>query len=311
MKVSARVMVPVEITGSMIKAGTSIPEPDLSVGEVAWVSGVSYTVGVLRTYKGSVWACSTAHSARTATPDLDPSYWYRDGPTNRMAPFDDYTNTKAVSTGSITYVIQPGFHNGISVHGVEGATYSVIVKDAPGGAIVKSSSGDLFNQALGFYELLFSELVPTTQLSLDGIPLAPNAEVTISINSSPGKRVAIGTIVLGDWRQFVGERDWGGAQYGAESERKSYTLREYKFDGTYKITRRPRSRNVTCEIAIAADQAMYADAILEAIMDKAVPFEASNLPRYGYLNTVGFVTGSMRADSFGATTLKLKIEGNT
>lgn len=310
MTASARVMVPIDITASMIKTGTSIPEPDIVNGEEAWVSAANFVVGALRTFNGSVWACSKAHSGRTATPDVDPGYWYREGPTNRMAPFDDYSNTKVVSTGSLTYVVQPGFLNGLAVYGMEGATYSITIKDSPGGAILRSWSGDLYSQALGFYELLFSELVPMTQISFDDVPLAPNCEVTITVASAPGKRVALGTIKLGDWRQFIGDGKWGGAQYGAEAERKTFTLRQYNQDGTYKIIRRARSRNVSCDIAIDPEQAMYADAILDEIMDTAVPFEASGLPRYAYLNTLGFVTGSIRPDSFGKTSIKLKVEGN-
>lgn len=311
MTASARVMVPIDITPSMIKTGTSVPETDTAKGEAAWVSGASYTTGNLRNYGGSVWACSVAHSARTATPDADPGFWYREGPTNRMAPFDDYSNTKVASTGALTYVIQAGFLNGLSIYGIEAATYSIVVKDAPGGTVVSSWAGDLYSQAAGFYELLFSDLLLTTQLSFDGIPLAPAAEVTITFTSSPGKRVAIGTIKMGDWRQFIGNGSWGGTQYGAESERKSFSLREYNPDGSYKkMVRRASSRNVSCEIAIDPEQAMYADSILEAITDVAVPFEASRLPRHGYLNTLGFVTASMRPDSFGKTSIKLKVEGN-
>jgi len=310
MTTSARVMVPVAITTSMIKSGTSIPEPDPATGEVAWVSGGTYATGNERTYGGSIWACTTNHNGRTATPDVDTQYWTRLGPTNRMAPFDDYSNTKAEATGSLTYVIQPGFLNGLAVYGMEGGAYSMTVKDQPGGTVLKAWSGDLYEQASGFYELLFSPLLQLTQLSFDSIPLAPDAEVTITISSDPGKRVALGVIKVGDWRTFLGDGEFGGAEYGAEAERKSYTFRQYNADGTYKIIKRPASRNVSCSVVIEPEQAMYADAVLGEIIDTAVPFEASGLPRYGYLNTLGFVSGSIRADNYGVTSINLKIEGN-
>lgn len=310
MTASARVMVPVEITASMLKSGTTIAEPDLTSGEVAWASAGTYTAGNERTYGGSIWACSANHTGRTATPDVDTAYWTRLGPTNRMAPFDDYANTKAVATGSLTYVIQPGFLNGLAVYGMEGSTYSITVKDQPGGSVISSWSGDLYEQASGIYELLFSPLLQLTQLSFDEIPLAPDAEVTITISSDPGERVALGAIKVGDWRQFMGEGRFGGAECGAQSERKSYTFRKYNEDGTYKLVKRASSRNVSCSVVIDAEQAMYADAILGQIIDTAVPFEASGLPRYGYLNTLGFVSGSIGANSFGTTSINLKIEGN-
>lgn len=310
MTASARVMVPINVTASMLNAGTTVPEPDLVNGEFAWVAAASYTVGNQRTYAGSVWACKSPHMGRSVTPDLDLNYWYREGPTNRMAPFDDYSNTKVVGAGTLTYVIQPGFLNGVAVYGMEGSSYDVVVRDAPGGEVVRAWSGDLFSQAAGLYELLFSVLTQTEQLSFDDIPISPDVEVTITVSAPRGGRVAIGTIKLGDWRQFVGDGKIGGTQYGAESNRKSYTLRQYNQDGTYKIVRRASSRDVTCSIVIDAEQAMQADAILGEIIDTAVPFEASGLPRYGYLNTLGFVTGSIRADTFGTTSINIKVEGN-
>lgn len=310
MTTSARVMVPIDVTASMIKAGTTIPEPDLANGEVAWVSNGSYSVNNERTFNGSVWGCKLAHTGRTASPEVDVSYWYRIGPTNRMAPFDDYSNTKVVATGSLTYVVSPGFLNGLAVYGMEGSSYSIVVRDGPGGPAVREWAGDLYSQAVGFYELLFSTLAKTEQLSFDDIPLSPNAQVTITVTAAPGGRVAIGTIKFGDWRQFIGDGTFGGTQYGAESNRRSRTLREYNADGTYKIVRRATSRDVSCSIVIDAEQAMNADAVLGDIIDTAVPFEASGLPRYGYLNTLGFVTGSIRADTYGTTSINLKVEGN-
>ena len=32
------ILIPIEITDTMIKSGTSVAEPDASVGEVAWVA---------------------------------------------------------------------------------------------------------------------------------------------------------------------------------------------------------------------------------------------------------------------------------
>ncbi|WP_312488344.1 hypothetical protein [Massilia timonae] len=310
MTTSARVMVPINITAGMLKEGTTIPEPDLANGEFAWVASASYTVGNQRTYNGSVWACKLSHMGRSVTPDLDINYWYREGPTNRMAPFDDYSNTKVSGVGSLTYVIQPGFVNGLAIYGMEGSSYSIVVRDEPGGEVVRAWSGDLYSQATGLYELLFSVLVPTEQMSFDGIPISPDVEVTITLSAAPEGRVAIGTIKLGDWRQFIGDGRIGGVEYGAESDRKTRTLRTYNQDGTYKIVRRSTSRDVSCSIVIDSDQAMHADAILGEIIDTAVPFEASGLPKYGYLNTLGFVTGSIRADTFGTTSINLKVEGN-
>ncbi len=310
---AARVLVPVRITHAMIGAGTSVPEPNVANGEVAWVPSAAYVVDDLRTYNGSVWSCVRAHTGRATPPDTEvPGYWLRKGPTDRMAPFDDYVSTKARGTGTLTYVITPpGFVNGVKVYGPEGAAYSIVARAGPGGTILKMVEGDLYAQAAGFYELLFQPLRALDQFGMDDIPLALNMEITVTITSPGGGAVAVGDIKLGDWRQLIGDSKWGGVVPGAEAQRKTYTSRDYKADGTYTQTVRPaRSRDVTCRVVLDAEQAMYADAILDEIADVAVPFEATGLPRLGYLNTLCFLSGSIRADDFGGTSLTLNGKGN-
>ena len=311
MTTSARVMVPVTVVPAMILDGTSIAEPDASCGEIAWLATAAYPVGDRRTHEGSVYECVKERSATATAPTQDAAYWLRAGPTNRAAAFDDYGSTKTRALGALTFVLQPGFINGIKLYEIDGSAYSVTLKDKPGGAVLRHWSGDLYAQAAGFYELLFAPLLQQTQLTFDDVPLLPQLEVTITITSSPGLPVAVGMIKLGDWRTLLGDGKFGGTQYGAEAARKTYTFREYAVDGTYKIVRRPASRDVRCSVVVDAKQAMYADAILGEIIDMAVPFEATGLPQYGYLNTVGFVSGTVRADNCGGASINLTIQGNT
>ena len=309
MTASARLLMPIAVTPAMLGAGTTIADP--APGETAWVSAATYTTAQERTYAGSVYGCVADHTGRTATPAADPTYWLRKGPTKRMAPFDDYAATTATAIASLTYVINPTFIDGINLYGVNGAAYSITVKNAPGGTVTASKSGDLYEQAIGFYELLFSPLVKLDRVALDGIPLSPTTEVTISVTGGASDTVAVGDIKVGSWRILTGDANaFGGAEYGASSERKTYTSRIYNPDGTYKTVLRGSYRDVKCTVVIDAAQAMYADAVLAEAQDIAVPFEACGLPRYSYLATLGFVSASMSADTWGTTKLDLTIKGN-
>lgn len=307
---TARILAPLQVTASMLAAGTSIAEPDTARGEVAWVASASYTVDQLRTYAGSVYSCVKAHTGSAVVPPSDAINWLRKGPTNRMAAFDDYTTTRSVGVTSITYVLRPGFFNGLRLDGLEGAALSATLKDAPGGAVLWSWDGDLYDQAAGLYELLFQPLRPLRTVSFDGLPLSPDPELTIAISAAAGTPVGVGSIMAGDWRALAGDGAFGGAQYGASMARKSYTYWDEKADGTYSLIRRPSRRDVSCSVVIDANQAMYADALLEEIRDRLVVFEATALPRYGYLNTAGFVSGSISAPNHATTHLDLTIKGN-
>ncbi|HQY37909.1 MAG TPA: hypothetical protein PLE21_00290 [Giesbergeria sp.] len=305
---TARILVPISVTAAMLSAGTSIAEPDTTRGEAVWASGTAYTVGQRVTHSGSVW--EAVASSTGVTPGTDGKKWLRFGPTNRMAAFDDYTTTRSVGTTSITFVMRPGFINGLRLDGLEGIQLVATLKDAPGGTVIWTESVELFEQALGLYELLFSPLIALKAVSFDNLPLSPDPELTITITAASGAAVGVGSIMLGDWRPLIGDGSFGGAQYGARMVRKSYTYWDEKDDGTYSLIRRPSKRDVSCSVAIDANQAMYADALLEEITDRLVAFEASDLPRYGYLNTTGFVSGDITADNFSVTTLDLNIKGS-
>lgn len=132
----------------------------------------------LRTSNGSVWSCVKNHSGRTALPENEaPGYWLRKGPTNRQAMFDDYRSTTASAVGTLTVVLQPDLFNGISIWQMEGDTYSITVKDAPGGTVIASKSGDLYEQAAGYYELMLMPLPKLQSVSLYDIPMSATAEV--------------------------------------------------------------------------------------------------------------------------------------
>ena len=307
---SARILVPITVTAAMLSAGTSIAEPDTSRGEVAWVSGAAYTLDQLRTHAGSVYSCVKAHTGSAALPPDDKINWLRKGPTNRMAAFDDYTTTRSVATTSVTYVLRPGFVNGLRLDGLEGIQLEATLKDGPGGAVLWTQTADLWEQATGLYELLFTPLRALRVMSFDDLPLQPDPELTITITSASGGAVGVGSIMLGDWRTLMGDGSFGGAQYGARMTRKSYTYWDEKDDGTYSLIRRPSARNVDCSVVIDSGQAMHADALLDEVTDRLVAFEASNLPKYGYLNTSGFVSGSISADNYAVTSLDLTIKGS-
>lgn len=185
--------------------------------------------------RGSGFAGQT--TGRTALPG-GRQYWLRLGPTDRMAAFDDYTSTKAKGTGTLTYVIQPGFFGAVRVYG-KGDSCTITVKDEPAGAVVKTQTFDLFSQAAGFYELLFTVLPPIEVVGLDDI-LPLEARRRANRNGQPcwRRRRGGGRHQSGDWRQLIGDSAWGGTEYGASAERKSYTYRAYASDGTYTTIKR-------------------------------------------------------------------------
>lgn len=285
--------------------------------EVPWISSgpFNYYVGDLfiRTSTHRTYECVVAHAAGSgAPPENDPTRWLDVGPTNRWKAFDPYSVTPTVADGTLTYVIRPGaFVTGISIWKPQGDTYSIVVKDAPGGTVIASKTGDLYEQAVGFYEYLFQPWRLLQKISLDSIPLAADPEITVTITAPAGTRAAIGTLLIGDWRVFIGAGEWGGTEYGASSSRQSFSYLAYNDDGTIKseVIRASR-REVRASVVVPAEEAMYADALIEEILNIAVEFEATDLPRYGYLNLIGRLTADMTAENFSMTKININVKGS-
>lgn len=307
---SAVILTPTTITEDMLQPGTSLPA--LAPGEVAWSPGAAYAVDALRVHQGAVYACVRAHDGRTQTPDVDAQYWLYKEPSVRMMAFDDYGTTVTRATGELVYVIRPGFFSGIDLDNLEGGYIDITVRDAPGGAVIQHYEGDLHQQALGLYELLFMPLQPLRKLSLSGIEMYPDPEITIRITSgtvaNPGP-VGVGRITVGDWRTLLGASLHGGVEFGATVDLKTYTHFDEADDGTIKVTRRPSGINVSCRVLIDADEAAAAVDLLLTVLRRPVAFIGTDIGKYSYLNTYGFVSASAVAGNAKEANFSLKVKG--
>jgi len=304
------ILVPTDITTAMLLAGTTVAEP--AAGETAWVSAGTYALGDfrIRSTTHRIYKCVQAHTGRTALPEADSAYWSNYAPTQRFAPFDPYISTGATGTTSMTYVVQPGFFNALSLYGLVGGAISISIKDAPGGSTLYSNPDiDLFYQATGLYELLFTPLMQRDKLVLTDLPVCPTAEITLTITAASGDPVGLGMCNLGDYRAVIGDAVWGGTQYGAAAEPKTFSYIKFFEDGSAEIKRRGSATDLRGSVIMPADAAEYALATVQQVLDKPVSCIAANVPGYGYLNTVGLISGVVSADTSGSAKFAYSVKG--
>jgi hypothetical protein len=304
---SASILAPTPVTLAMLAAGTTVPLVDASVGEVAWSNATAYTLTQRVNHLGSIWECVFAHTG--TTPGTNATRWLRFGPSNRMAPFDDRPSTRTTRVTSLKYEIGLGFFTGFFVSGLVGENINVKVLAGPGGAIEFETDRDLFEQALGLFEYLFLPLRPLGQLQVQDLPLLPNGQLHITITAPGSGAVGIGMIAVGFWETLLGSGDFGGVQYGASAEVKTYSYFKENPDGSVEITPRGTARNIRCAVMIDAEEANAAADLLARIAAKPVAFVASGVGRYDYLNTFGLVSGDVSADNFSVSTVNLNIKG--
>lgn len=302
------IIIPIAITAAMIQAGTSIAEPDTTIGEVAWATG-TFAVDDERISEHGTYVCVQAHTGRVALPSADPAYWKFKQPSNRWMPFDIYKTTAATAVGSMTYVFQPGFFNALSLYGLVGLEADVTVKDAPGGTVMLAYSGDLFEQATGLYELLFTALLPREKLVIKDIPISPTAELTITVSAGVSDPVEIGMINIGDYRPVIGPAEWGGTEYGAGAEMKDFSYIKFFPDGTAEVRQGGSATDLRGTVVMPASSANYAVSTIRQVLGKPVSCIATDATGYDYLNTFGLISGSATADDFGYAKLSFAVKG--
>lgn len=308
------IIIPTAITAAMIGAGTSIAEP--STSETAWAASTAYAVGDVRIRDTThrKYRCAVAHtSAASPVPEIDPTRWVDVGPTDRWAPFDRYTNTRAMGTTSLTYVLSPGYVNALALYGLVGAQYSITIKDAPGGATIYDRAGFLTQDPQNWYEYLFVAQPAVDKLVLHNLPIRPTAEITITITAATGQPVGIGMIVVGDFVPLVGDgAEFGGVQYGATAEPVTYSYINTDEYGTTTIVRRHAATNMRCTVMLPRRYADDALKRLQSVLDQPVACIATTSTGYDGLNVFGLIsTAPVSYDSFGTASIDINVKGLT
>lgn len=303
----------IEITADMIAAATSVAEP--APGEALWAADKTWQQGerCIRTQTHRVYECvKDMGGPRATVPELDEQYWLDAGPTQRFAPFDLYINTAAQATGSITYVLSPGYFNALALYGLVGEQYQIALKDAPGGAVIWPRNGFLREDADGWYEYLFRPPRRLSKLFFSGLPIRPGAELTITISAAAGNDVAIGMILAGDMAPLISDAaQWGGVECGATAEPVTYSYINTAEDGTTKIVRRHSATNLRCSVSLPRRYADGAVALLQKTLDRPLAWIASTTaPGYAGLNVFGIASSApVSYDSYGIASIEITVKG--
>jgi hypothetical protein len=305
-----KILSPTTITESMLGAATTVTEP--AAGETAWASGGAYTVGDVRIRASThrAYRCAVAHTGSAIPPEADAACWVDAGPTARWAPFDIYTSTAATATTSMSFVINPGFFNGLALYGLVGVTVRVLIKSAPGGTALLDKDFDLFQGPSGWYEYLFTPARIINKLLVKDLPISPTAELTITITAAVGQPVAVGMIIVGDYRPLVGEdAEYGGTQYGVSVEPVTYSYISTDEYGDTKIIRRHKATGLRANVILPRANADAALEKIQDMLDIPVSWVAVDAQGFDGLNVFGLGTAKVSYDGPNLANIDISVKG--
>lgn len=304
-----KILVPITLTDAMLSSST-IAEP--AAGEAAWNAATSYTVGqrcilasTHRVYENLI-AGVNATSPDQALTGATPR-WLDYGPTLRWAAFDGVVNTPSTATTSFTYVLLPGFFNAIAFYGMDGATITVSIKNAPGGSVFYTYSGSLLEPPVDYYDYYFGVIRGLSKLVLSGILLYANPEVTITVTGVG--TVEAGMIALGDLRPLISEGGIGGTQQGASAEPFTYSYINTDAFGRTSIVRRHSATNMRASVVLPKTDADAALATVQSVLDVPAAWIATDAEGYAGLNVFGLGSGSLGYEGPNHATLNITVKG--
>jgi hypothetical protein len=236
-----KIIKPTVITDAALVSST-VPEPDVSAGEILWSPDVTYQVGnvVVRISTHTAYMRKSAGKTPGA-PESDSDNWKVVGPTNRWGGFDRKVGTAATATTSMTYVLRPGGIGGIGMLELTGRRARVQVKTAPGGPLVYDKVIELDGTLItSVYDWFFADYEQLTDVVLTDLPQQyPNCELTVQLT---GAVVSVGVLQVG---QVI---EVGSAQYGASVGIVDYSIKKADDFGNWDVFERNYSKRCTLQV---------------------------------------------------------------
>lgn len=304
------VLVPITITDAMLTSSTAA-EP--GTGETAWNAATSYTVGqeAILTSTHRVYTCQIAGVDATS-PHLaltgNSPRWKDTRATNKWACFDFRRSNQTAVVTPLTMVLRPGIFNAIKFYGLDGAAISISIKDAPGGTVIYTYSGDLQEWPVDHYDYYFGRIKVISKLLCSDIMPYADPEVTITITASAGVTVKAGVIAIGDLRQLITVDGTGGTTYGATAKPVSNSYVGLDAAGNNVINSGPKGTDMDIRIQVPIEDVDSIMATLQDVLDIPVSWIGSTATYFTGLDAfgIGVCSVSYQGPSHAIITIQVR-----
>jgi len=309
------ILVPVDIINtagviqSITAAGVALAEDP----NPAWASATTYTADQM-VYKGNrVYAATGKASNTNKDPALainqftasgEPNFWIDVGPTNRTAMFDGLINSQTSSASPLVFTLTPGAFNGFALFGIDADSYSVTVKDAPGGNVIYQEPTTVLEGSMpgDYYEYFFDRFKPLTQFIRNDIDPYGSSEITVTLNKATGP-VKLGMFAIGDMKPI------GIPQRDASVNPNSFTYFKQDAYGNATVKKRPSATGMSISCVTDTFNANTIKANIDSVAGTPCVVVGSTKPMYEWMTTFGLVRASLSPNPFPYTTVKLDVTG--
>lgn len=232
------------------------------------------------------------------------TFWIDVGPTNKYAMFDGLVSSQTSAESPLTIKLTPGSFNGFALFGLDADSYSVEVRDIPGGDIYYSEydvSLDGTDPA-DYYEYFFSRFKPKRQVIRAGIEPYITSEITLTLYKGSGN-IKLGMFAIGDLRPV------GIPQRDASVEPQDFSYVKQDAFGNTTVKKRANATGMSINTKMFKDDAGVVLETIKEILGVPVVVVGSQAESYEWLTVFGLVSGRMSPAEYPYSTLNINVKG--
>lgn len=312
------ILVPADVIGapgvltSMTANGVEVPEDPSQ----EWSSAVTYPEGA-RVHLASTHR--VYESVKTGNSNKDPSqpvnqysaagvatWWIDTGPTNRYAMFDSLISSQTSAVSPLIVTLQPGSFTGLALFGIDADSYSLEVRDAPGGGIIYSEYDVPLEGTMpaDYYEYFFDRFKPLRQLIRTGMEPYSSSEIKLTLRKGSGE-VKLGMFAIGDLRPV------GVPQRDASVEPQDFSYFRQDAFGNSTVKKRPSATGMTISCVMDIEDAGVVLDTVKEVLGVPVVVVGSQADKFEWLTVFGLISGRMQPNKYPYATLNLTVRGFT
>lgn len=311
------ILVPVNVTttagvlSSVTSNGAALAEDTNPV----WAAGTTYTSGqrvyLLSTHR--VYESTGAAGNAGKDPSLPANqynaagvatFWIEVGPTNKYAMFDGLITSQTAAASPLVITMTPGAFNGFALFGIDADSFSVTVKDAPGGNVIYSEPTTPLEGSMpgDYYEYFFDRFKPLTQFIRSGIEPYGSSEITLTLNKGSGQ-VKLGMFAIGDLRPV------GIPQRDAKVEPQDFSYFKQDAFGNSTVKKRANATGMSISCIMDINEAGTVLDTVKEVLGIPVVVVGSEATMYEWMTVFGLISGSMTPNPYPYVTLSITVKG--
>lgn len=309
------VLVPIDITApgtlrQVVAGGAELPEDP----NPAWSMGTTYGAGARVHLPGTHRVYESVKDSNTSKDPSDPTnqynaagvatWWIDIGPTNKYAMFDGLISSQTSAPSPLIITLAPGAFNGVALFGIDADSYSITIKDAPGGTVIYQETNTPLESSApaDYYEYFFDRFKPLRQFIRAGLEPYSTAEITLTLTRGSGN-VQLGMFAIGDLRPI------GIPQRDAKVEPQDFSYFKQDAFGNSTVKKRANATGMTISTVMdKADANSVLDTIKE-VLGVPVVVVGSQAAEYEWLTVFGLISGSMSPAMYPFATLNISVKG--